>query len=74
MICECSTNSGIKKIGSDLSHEHGSRRDFHVVTKLEVLQKCDGLCHTYVAIHLEAHIGNWVTWVYIPNYILSDDV
>lgn len=44
------------------------------MTKLEVLEEGDGLCHTNVSVHLEAHIGNRVSWVDIPNYILSDDV
>ena len=44
------------------------------MAKLEVLEESDGLCHTYVPIHFEAHIGNRVSWVDIPNCILSDDV
>jgi hypothetical protein len=44
------------------------------VTKLEVLQKGYSLCHTYVAIHLETHVCDWISGVDIPNYVLSDDV
>lgn len=63
-----------QRAGADLCHEHSSRRDFHVVTKLEVLQECDGLCHTYVAVHFEAHIGDWISRVDVPYYVLSNDI
>jgi hypothetical protein len=59
---------------ANLCHEHCSRWDFHVVAKLEVLQKGYGLCHANVAVHLEAHVSNRISRVDIPNYILSDDV
>lgn len=58
----------------NLCHEHCSGRNLHIVAKFKVLQESYCLCHTYVPIHLKAHIGNWVSWVDIPNYILSDDV
>lgn len=44
------------------------------MAKLEVLQEGDCLCHTNVSVHFEAHVGNRISWIDIPNYILSDDV
>ena len=42
------------------------------MTKLEVLQKGNPLFHTYVAINFEAHVGNRISWIQIPNNILGD--
>ena len=50
----------------DLCHEHGSGRDLHVVTELEVLQESDGLRHADVTIDLEAHVCHWISRVHIP--------
>ena len=58
----------------NLSYEHGSRRNLHVVAKFEVLQKGDPLFHTYVSIHFKAHISNWVPWVYVPNDIFCNHI
>uniref|UniRef100_A0A804R0Z9 Uncharacterized protein n=1 Tax=Zea mays TaxID=4577 RepID=A0A804R0Z9_MAIZE len=41
-----------------LRHEHGPRRDLHVVAQLEVLQEGQRLRHADVAVHLEAHVGD----------------
>lgn len=42
------------------------------MAKLEVLQKCYSLLHTYVAIDFKAHICNRVSRVYIANDVLCD--
>lgn len=42
------------------------------MAELEVLQKCNPLLHTYVAINLEAHVSNGISRVYISNDILCD--
>jgi hypothetical protein len=57
-----------------LCHEHCSRRDFHVVTKFEVLQESYSLCHAYVPINLKAHVSYWISRIDVPNYILCDNV
>lgn len=59
---------------TDLCHEHCSRWNFHVVTEFEVLEEGDSLCHTNVSIHLKAHVSNRISWVYVSNNVLGDDV
>lgn len=39
----------------NLGHEHGSRRDLHVVTELQVGHEGEGLAHGDVAKRLEDH-------------------
>lgn len=63
-----------QKRETDLSHEHRSGWDLHVVPELEVLQKCQGLCHADVSIYLEAHVRDRPAWIQVPHEILCDDV
>ena len=43
--------------GDDLGHEHGARRDLHVVAELEVRDEGEGLGHGDVAKGFEAAAG-----------------
>jgi hypothetical protein len=62
------------EFASYLSVEHGSWRNFHVMTQLEIRKERDSLSHTDVSIRLKAHIRHRSTRVYISDHILSDDV
>lgn len=47
----------------DLRHEHGPRRNLHVVAKLEVGHKGESLAHSNVAKSLEDHQRQRSTWL-----------
>lgn len=59
---------------ANLCHEHCSGRNFHVVPKLEVFQECNGLLHAYVSINFEQYVGNWISWIQIPDDVLCDHI
>lgn len=60
--------------GDDLSPEHRTRRDLHVVTKLEVGGERKTLGHGDVTPSLEHHHGDRATRKGVTDDELSDDV
>lgn len=59
---------------TNLRPEHRSWWDFHVVTKLEILNKGESLSHAYISIYLEAHIRYRTPRVRVTNYVFCNDV
>lgn len=57
-----------------LNNEHGNRRDLHVMTELEIIEKGNSLSHAYITVRLEAHISYRFSWQYHPHYIFRDDI
>jgi hypothetical protein len=57
-----------------LSPEHGSGRDFHVVTQLEICNEGKCLRHAHVTVRLKHYIRQWFSRVQVPNYQLCYDV
>jgi len=55
--------------GANLCHEHGSRRNLHVMTKLEIFQEGDTLFHANVSVHFKAYVSNRKSWVQVANDI-----
>ena len=57
----------------DLGPEHGSRRDLHVVTELEVWSEIQGLNHGDVSPCLEEHHGDRTSRKHVSDDQLGDD-
>lgn len=47
--------------------QHGARRDFHIVTQFEVLDKGEGLVHGDVAVGFEKHHCCRETGLHVAN-------
>lgn len=57
-----------------LNNEHGLRRDFHIMAELEIGEKHYGLCHAYVAVSFEGHIGKRFSRIHVADNQLCDDI
>jgi len=58
----------------DLTEEHGTGRDLHIVTELEVRRKGESLSHSNVSPGLEHHHRDRTTRESVPDDELGDDV
>ena len=65
-------HKGTKK--TNLCHEHCSRRNLHVMSKLEILQEGDPLFHAYVPINFKTYVGDRISWINVPDDILCDHI
>lgn len=57
-----------------LHNEHGSGRDFHVMTQFEIAEETKSLYHAYVTVCLENYVRKRSAWEYITDNHLCDNV
>ena len=67
-------NGARNDCGNDLTDEHETRWDLHVVAELHVGSEGQSLRHGDVAVGLEQHHGQWATGQPVTDDQLSDDV